>query len=110
MSHRENSSNKFVLSKMHSLDDIPTIVKNAANIFSVYSTGEVRVAVVFSLSRFGRNSNELIANEELGLCELGTFVGRTFSHVAIVHREFGEIFLKFENHFSGFNKILSFWV
>lgn len=40
-------SEQFVLSEMHSLDNISAVVENAANVLGVHGTREVRVAIVF---------------------------------------------------------------
>ena len=41
---------------MHSLNDISTVIKDAADVLGVDGTSEVRVAVVFSISTRGTDS------------------------------------------------------
>lgn len=35
---------------MHSLNDVSTIVENSFDVFRVYRTGKVRIAVVFAIA------------------------------------------------------------
>ena len=46
----KSRSQQFVLSKVHSLDDVPAIVKDTPDVFCIYSTCEMGVTVVPTLS------------------------------------------------------------
>lgn len=43
---RISPSQQFVLTEVHPLDNVPTIIKNPSNIFRIHCTREVRVTVV----------------------------------------------------------------
>lgn len=42
---------KFILSEMNTLDDVPTVVEDPPDVLRVHSTGEVRVAVMSTITR-----------------------------------------------------------
>ena len=43
-------SQEFILSQMHALNDVPTVIKYTPYIFSVNSTGKVRITIMFAVS------------------------------------------------------------
>ena len=55
-----------VLTEMHPLDDVTTIIEHAANILRIDGAGEVRIAIMFAIARGRRNAQELVADEVLG--------------------------------------------
>ena len=70
---------------MHSLDDVATVVEHSLDVFGVDGAGEVRVAVVFSLARRRRDSDEEIADEIFGTgytCRL--VVDLLWTYIALV--------------------------
>ena len=54
-----------VLTEMHPLDDVTTIIEHAANILRIDGAGEVRIAM-FAIARGRRNAQELVVDEVLG--------------------------------------------
>lgn len=49
-------SQKLVLLKMHSLDDVSAVIKHSSNVFCVNSTCEMRVTIVLAVSACGTYS------------------------------------------------------
>ena len=62
----EGRSQELVLTEMHPLDDVTTIIEHAANILRIDGAGEVRIAIMFAIARGRRNAQELVADEVLG--------------------------------------------
>ena len=60
--------NKFILSQVHSLNDVAAVVKHFSNIFGVDRGCKVGIAVVFTLTRCCWNSYKLISNEIFCFC------------------------------------------
>lgn len=66
-------SQEFVLLEVHSLDDVTTIVEHSADVLCVHGAGEVRVAVMFAITRGCADPQEQIPDKELGSCNFGIF-------------------------------------
>ena len=62
----EGRSQELVLTEMHPLDDVTTIIEHAANILRIDGAGEVRIAIMIAIARGRRNAQELVADEVLG--------------------------------------------
>uniref|UniRef100_A0A8D2CJH2 Uncharacterized protein n=1 Tax=Sciurus vulgaris TaxID=55149 RepID=A0A8D2CJH2_SCIVU len=60
---------------MHALDDVAAVVEHTADVLSVHSAGEVRIAVVAPISSSSADSQKLISDEGLGPGHAGVLSG-----------------------------------
>lgn len=59
---------------MHTLNNVPTVIKHPADILSIHCAREVRVAVMPSITAGCADSQELISYEVLGPCDSWVFI------------------------------------